>query len=383
MDILDDDNQFIQYQLNHYFKNYNNNLKIYNYVDVVNDYINNLQNNNYFTCWIEIIHRDSIDIFFIENSNIMCNKTKINDDYNLEIIKAQSLLIHSSINKFPFLVIRSGWDQSFIPINQPCLLRTSRRNNNDFGVLIPDSTTQRFKVLKNFQNNFANINFNNKKNNLIWRGVISGDDNSENKVSYKYKINEDKPMDFKFYSRRYFINKFYKQHDVKFLLTNSDLLKERELTIPKEQGSIYIDTKDMATTYKFQIALNGNSFAGSFGWNLLSNSVVFHPNYDDNFYTYLNPRQNIDYVPIQDNYEDLNDKINYFINNNYEAEIIARNGRKYVDKLLQFTQLLTKMTMNKIYSLYDQGTMNEAINLLNSKFTKVSVKFHNNNFITV
>ena len=68
-----------------------------------------------------------------------------------EIIKKQTLLIASSINTFPFFIIGSGWDIPSIHINQPSLLRTSIRENNDFGVLIPDSSTQSFESLYKFK----------------------------------------------------------------------------------------------------------------------------------------------------------------------------------------------------------------------------------------
>ena len=68
----------------------------------------------------------------------------------------------SSIDKFPFFIIRTGWDMSYININQPCLLRTSMREKNDFGVIIPDSSTQRLKHLKKFKNDLGNVIFKEK-----------------------------------------------------------------------------------------------------------------------------------------------------------------------------------------------------------------------------
>jgi hypothetical protein len=387
--ILNDDNEFIEYQMQHYFRKYIN-IQNFSYVDAVNDYISyiNIKNTtNCKFCWLEVINYDGeINIYFLENSNIqniMSNKNSLIKYYNSEIIKLQTLLIISSIKKFPFFVIRSGWDIHYININQPCLLRTSIRENNDFGVLIPDSSTQSIKTLYNFKNNNENINFNLKKNMLLWRGCYNGLVSKNNSEIFEFNDKENKIFKFKYYSRWFFVNKFCNKYDVKMILTNEPnmIINGREESVSKDMSTNnFIDSKYMAENYKFQIALNGNSFAGSFGWNLLSKSVVFHPDYEDNFYTYVYPRKNIDYISIKDDYEDLDYKINYFIKNENEANAIAENGKKYMDKLLKLSEILTKMTMEKIYLLYDQNTLDDAINLMNANLTKVSVKLKNGNF---
>jgi hypothetical protein len=377
--IINNDDLFIKYQLEHYFQKYNNITSNYSYIDVVNDYIKEVKKtkNNFF--WIEVINVDSIDIYFLENSNIqniMSNKDSLLEYYNSDIIKDQTILIRRAIKQFPFLIIRTGWDISFIPINHPCILRTSIRVNNDFGVLIPDSSTQKIKILSNFEKTFENINFENKKDMICWRGTYSGAFSNDIFITEKYS----ETLEFRFYSRFYLVNKFCNQHDIKFILTNYDYMKLRESLIPKNAYANFLDTNYIAKNYKFQLAINGNSFAGSFGWNLLSNSVVFHPEYKDNFYTYVFPRKNIDYIPIKDDYEDLNEKYDYYVKHQDEAEIIANNGKKYIENLLRLTPKLTEITMNKIYSLYDQSTLNDAINLININLTKVSVKFVNSKF---
>jgi hypothetical protein len=388
INILENDDAFLKYQLDHYFKNYINIEKKFSYIDAVNDYISyvSIKNKvcpNFF--WLEVIHSDGkIDIYFRENSNIeniMSNKNLIMNHYNLEIIKNQTLLIASSIKNFPFFVIRSGWDMCYINIDQPCLLRTSRREENDFGVIIPDSSTQSLRNLNKFKNSFGDINFKEKKNTLIWRGSYTGLVSKNNNEIWDYIDKENKVLKFKFYSRWNFVNKFCNNYNIKMVVTNHPSMSDNEKKITKNMSTYNnLDATIMAKNYKFQIALNGNSFAGSFGWNLLSKSVVFHPDYENNFYTYIYPRKNIDYVSIKDNYEDLNDKINYFIKNENESEIIAENGKKYIDKLINLSKILTENTMNKIYELYDQNTMNDAVNIMNEKLTKVSVKFKNNNF---
>ena len=376
--ILNNDNLFIQYQLDHYFQKYNNSITKFSYVDAINDYINQAKENKNNFLWIEVIKFDSIDIYFLENSNIqniMSHKDTLLQHYNSDIIKDQTKLIISSIKTFPFFIIRSGWDLSYVNINQPCILRTSIRENNDFGVLIPDSSTQKTEVLSKYKKSFGDINFKNKQPLICWRGVYSGHVSNDCFIDTKNNKNQD----FRYYSRGFFVNKFCDDHNIKFVLTNAPWMYQ-EKKISTKASSDFLDPTYMAKTYKFQVALNGNSFAGSFGWNLLSNSIVFHPDYKDDFYTYVCPRKNIDYIPIRDDYEDLNDKYNYYTKNQDEAEIIANNGKKYMDNLVRLTPKLTKMTMNKIYDLYDQHTLNDAVKLMNEKLTKVSVKLKKNLF---
>jgi hypothetical protein len=380
--ILNNDNLFIQYQLDHYFQKYNNIITKFSYLDAINDYINHAKENKHNFLWIEVIKFDSIDIYFLENSNIqniMSHKDTLLQYYNSDIIKDQTKLIISSIKTFPFLILRTGWDLICVTINQPCILRTSIRENNDFGVLIPDSSTQKIEVLSNYKKLFKNINFKNKKNIICWRGALNGIDNEKKSDIFIIK-SKNKDLNFIYYSRLYFVNKFCDDHDIKFILTNSEVMKSREIKISTKASSDFLDPTYMAETYKFQVALNGNSFAGSFGWNLLSNSIVFHPDYKDDFYTYVCPRKNIDYINIRDDYEDLNDKYNYYTKNLDEAELIANNGKKYMDNLLRLTPKLTEITMNKIYDLYDQNTLNYAVKLMNINLTKVSVKLTNNLF---
>jgi hypothetical protein len=387
--ILNDNDEFIKYQMQHYFRKYIDIKTKFSYVDGVNDYmcyVNNKNKRNSNFLWLEVLnYGGKIDIYFIENSNIqniMSQKNSLIKYYNSEIIKTQTLLITSSIKNFPFFIIRSGWDISYININQPSLLRTSIRENNDFGVLIPDSSTQSIATLYKFKKNNDNINFNKKQNNLVWRGAYSGQVSKNNSEITEYIYEENAILKFKHYSRYFFVNNFCNKYNVKMALTNNpNMINGREDTVSKDMSTNnFIDSKYMAENYKFQIALNGNSFAGSFGWNLLSKSVVFHPDYEDNFYTYIYPRKNLDYISIKDDYEDLDDKINYFIKNENEANTIAENGKKYMDNLLNLSGILTKMTMEKIYLLYDQNTLHDAINIMNANLTKVSVKLKNNNF---
>lgn len=367
IDLTKYDNQtqeFIIRQLKHYFKPVNN--TVYKYNEAVTDFLNP-SNFNQQIAWIEIYNDNiSVDIYFIENrntANIMSSRNNISKDYNFKIILDQTRLIHKSITKYPYFVIRTGWDQLCIDsINQPCMLRTSKRNGAP-GTIISDSSTQLPELLNKSINIFKDTNYNNKKNDLVWRGVNSGI--------------ESGPL-----SRNNFVRIFHEIYDVKFI--KSSILDVRDVKIPSDQVGNILTQEYMGSTYKFQIALNGNTFSSSFGWNLLSNSVVFSTNEPTKFHTAIYPVEHEDYIPIKDNYSDLEDKINYYKNNIDEASNIAKRGRAYMLKFLNLTDTLTELSLDIIYKLYDQDSLVEAINILNStQFTKVSFVKSINNYTIV
>jgi hypothetical protein len=355
--------EFIIRQLKYYFKPVNN--TVYKYNEAVTDLLNP-SNFKEQIAWIEIYKDNiSVDIYFIENSNIdniMSSANNIIYDYNSKIILDQTKLLHKSITKYPYFVIRTGWVH-IDSINQPCMLRSSRRHGGT-GTIISDNSTQLPELLNNFIDIFKDINYNNKKNDLVWRGVNSG-------------------IEYGTLSRNHFIKMFHEIYDVKFI--ESHILDVRDVKIPSDQVGNTLTQEYMGSNYKFQIALNGNTFSGSFGWNLLSNSVVFSTNEPTKFHTAIYPVEYEDYITIKDDYSDLQDKINYYKNNIDEASNIAKSGRAYMLKFLNLTDTLTELSLDIIHKLYDQDTLVEAINILNSNstFTKVSFVKSINNYTVI
>ena len=132
---------------------------------------------------------------------------------------------------------------------------------------------------------------------------------------------------------------------------------------------------------KFQIACQGNSYAGSLAWNLLSNSVCFSTCHENHCNTYINPRENIDYISIEDDYSDLEEKIKYYTENETEAATIAKNGLNYVKFVLDNTDKLTKKTLKWVRNQYDYSTLVDAKTILNQNLSKKRFRLLNNKFI--
>ena len=107
----------------------------------------------------------------------MSNDIEILDEYNSDIIFNQTKLIMKNISEYPFIIIRTGWDQTIVDIDEPFVLRTSiRKNCNDRGTIIPDSAQHELGKLLHFNKLFekSKVPFSKKKNDLCWRGAYSG-----------------------------------------------------------------------------------------------------------------------------------------------------------------------------------------------------------------
>ena len=347
----------------------------YDYKQTVLKYIKHIEKFKNYIVWIEIhTSKTDIDVFFVENTTgltFMSNKQELSKHFNYPNIVDTTKRLAKYITKYPFFVIRTGWDQGeFTILDEPCVLRNCRKNKaTDFGIIIPESYHQNLDHLFPLIEKFKTITFSEKQNLLAWRGVNSG----------KHKG---------IGSRSHFVELFHETHDVKFI--QHPTMTRGNIIIPSNQIAPKLPIDTMAKKYKFQVALDGNTAASSLGWNLLSNSVVFITDVKDKYITFINPKQNIDYVAIKPNFEDLADKIQYYTEHADEAEKIASNGRNYIIQLIESYPTILDRTLDKIYSMYDQTTIVDAYDLLQkdfylngnqTRFTKMTFKMINNRYI--
>lgn len=88
--------------------------------------------------------------------------------------------------------------------------------------------------------------------------------------------------------------------------------------------------------YKVLIMLEGNDVSTGLKWALYSNSVVLIPPPTRTTWAMEELLQPwVHYVPIDDpDYGDVNDKMQWILNNPDEAKAIARHGRQWIDDLL-------------------------------------------------
>ena len=157
------------------------------------------------------------------------------------------------------------------------------------------------------------IPFNKKLNNCVWRGANSGNFNCNNKNKA---------------SRYDLVNKF---SDHK--LFNIGLSYSNYKTINKHPIKNKLSIKDQLK-YKFIISIEGNDFATNLSWIMLSNSVAIMPKCTVETWkleSYLIEYQH--YIPVKNDFTDLNQQMEWCLENLDKCEEIAYNSRLYV---LQF-----------------------------------------------
>ena len=127
---------------------------------------------------------------------------------------------------------------------------------------------------------------------------------------------------------------------------------DRHESIPKEWIVEKISLKKHLI-HKFILALEGNDVATNLKWIMSSNSlaVMPKPKYETWFMEgRLIP--NFHYVEIKDDYSDLIERMNYYIENPAEAEKIIKNANEYISqfKNKKREKIISLMVLQKYFS---------------------------------
>lgn len=116
--------------------------------------------------------------------------------------------------------------------------------------------------------------------------------------------------------------------------------------------------------YKFILSLEGNDVATNLKWVMSSNSIAVmpKPKYETWF---MEGRLMADYhyILIKDDYSDLEEKLNYYIENKQEAQAIVQNSNKYVQQFLNKEQedIISLLVLSKYFyytGQLDNGELN-------------------------
>lgn len=102
--------------------------------------------------------------------------------------------------------------------------------------------------------------------------------------------------------------------------------------------------------YKFILALEGNDVASNLKWIMSSNSIAVMPTPE--FETWFMEGKlipNYHYIHIADDYSNLEERINYYINHPNEAKEIIRNANEYVNQFRnnRREQIISLLTLEK------------------------------------
>lgn len=213
-------------------------------------------------------------------------------------------------------IIRPG--DVFFNTDVPIVTK-SRPVGNCNNVIINFDSIRHWKDLKIVEKN--DIPFKDKNNKLIWRGAPNGI-----MVQELYS----RP------SRKTFVNKYQ---------NSSNIMFDIGFAYIKPRISIEEQLKS-----KFLVSLEGGDVATGLKWMMYSNSVVLmpHPTMISWFMEdKLEPW--VHYVPLEKEFDDLEEKYNWCLNNLDKCEEIANNGKKYVEQFLdeEKEKKITNMVLRK------------------------------------
>lgn len=173
------------------------------------------------------------------------------------------------------------------------------------------------------------ISFTKKNNKLIWRGSITGFFHHPTRPS-RLKLCET------------YINHPNRMIDIGFctpyLSTNNINLGKEGITIGNMLKS------------KFLVSTEGGDVATNLKWIMYSNSVPLMPKptmvswfMEDKLIPWTH------YIPLKDDFSDLEEKYNWCLKNIDKCEIIAINGKKYVEQFLdkEREKIITNLVLKK------------------------------------
>ena len=180
----------------------------------------------------------------------------------------------------------------------PSVTKSRPVENNDNSILMKFDKVRHFYFVKN------DIPYNEKQNSLVWRGAV----HQPHRVKFMQNFfNKSKLID---------VGEFNKSNNS----VNSDWLKP-------------FMTIDEQLQYKFILSIEGTDVATNTKWIMSSNSLCFmaRPKFETWFMEgTLIPDYH--YVLVKDDFSDLEEKINYYIDNADEAENIISNAKSYVNR---------------------------------------------------
>jgi len=213
-------------------------------------------------------------------------------------------------------------DITYIP-DTPSLLKSRPiSKTNNYSILMKLDKVRHFIFVKD------EIKFKDKIDKLIWRG----------------KVHTEQPHRAKFMEKCIDI----KSCDIGMINKKSSLPKRwlRDKKSLKEHFK-----------YKFILAIEGNDVASNLKWAMSSNSLVMmtKPIYET-WFMEDRLKANFHYVLIDDNYNNLEEKIDYYSKNIQEAEKIIDNAHNYCNQFKNklYEDIISYKVLEKYFKYSNQ-----------------------------
>ena len=204
----------------------------------------------------------------------------------------------------------------------PTLVKSRLISNiPNYSILYKMNTRRHFNDIETVKK--KDIPFLKKKNKLIWRGATTG-------YGFGNFIPERST------SREVLVKKYCNEESIS---KNMDIgLSKLCQNGKKEEYKKYIrptKTIQELLEYKYILSVEGNDIATNLKWILYSNSVLFMPNPSIESWimeTHLIPY--IHYIPVEDDFSDLEEKMKWCDHNEEECLDIIKNSREYIEIFL-------------------------------------------------
>lgn len=212
----------------------------------------------------------------------------------------------------------------------PCFVKARKAGIDDYSVILNLNYKRHtcfIPIVKKYD-----IPFNEKMNKILWRGDSTGSilNNCLREILvYKYQNHPNQDIDIKYTN----VSEFIKNTDFEFITA----------TFMPVQKQLY---------YKYIISIEGNDVASNLKWILYSNSVVLMPKPKcSSWYMEDKLIPWVHYVPLDDSFDDLEDKFNWCLLNDNKCCEIAKNATEYMNNFLdtESENIITKMVIEKYF----------------------------------
>ena len=284
------------------------------------NYISNEERINYYT-------NNKLYKKYIVNENNFLKTDKLvgpAKDFEPLILDKESLVLLYDPNKMSFI---TKFLNKILNIKEytKCLIIVGDKNEHDIELPI-FAKVRNLKYFNNYSllhplydrerhwkevfNLNDTLNWNEKKNDVIWRGVSTGDLNSNYNTRIKFS---------KLYANKYNIgiSRFVQG------IVPDKKIKKNNITINE------------MLKYKYIISLEGNDKDSGLNWKLYSNSCVIMPK--PTWESWLMEGKLIPwfhYIPLNDNIDNLDEILEWCNKNQDKCEQISRNSTQYIHMFL-------------------------------------------------
>jgi len=284
----------------------------------------------------------------IEYNTLKDDKKTINDTLLLLTSKDWFYQHHSNLLKFlkneseDFKFEYNPYDNSE-SMDIPTFVKSRNKQHAGNSVLLPLEDL----YIPSYYSSILNddVSFNKKKKNCVWRGCNSGK---------FFTKNNNKG------SRESLVLQYGKHPVYNIGLSYANYKCDNKINYNIEdyvKGTLSI--KDQLE-YMFIISVEGNDFATNLSWIMLSNSVPLMPlSYVETWKMESKLIPYIHYVPLNNNFSDLDEKMDWCINNLDKCEDIAFMSKLYI--LQFFDKKKEDNIIKEIIEVYKKNVINNKL----------------------